>query len=301
MRFSKPSLLAAVLLLPTLFPVTAWAKLKVGITLHPYYSYVAAVVGDKAEIVPLVDAGFNPHNYLPQPGDLRRLSQMDAIVVNGIGHDEFAMQVIASANRSDLAVIEANVGIPLLPAMGASVGDGAINPHTFVGIATTIQKVYTIAAELGKLDPDNAAEYRRNARAYARELRQMKQAAMNQLNGLDTQGLKVATTHNAYGYLLQEFGIGVDAVIEPAHGVEPSASQLQGTIERIQASGVNVLFYELDMPNRFVDTIQEATGVRLYQFSHMTHGPYDADKVIKETGDNLDTLVKAIHYIAEAE
>ncbi|MEF1340884.1 ABC transporter substrate-binding protein, partial [Vibrio rotiferianus] len=33
-------------------------KLNIGITLQPYYSYVKAVVGDKAEIIPLVDAGF---------------------------------------------------------------------------------------------------------------------------------------------------------------------------------------------------------------------------------------------------
>jgi zinc transport system substrate-binding protein len=31
------------------------AKLKVGITLHPYYSFVANIVGDRAEIIPLID------------------------------------------------------------------------------------------------------------------------------------------------------------------------------------------------------------------------------------------------------
>ena len=31
-------------------------RLKVGITLHPYYSFVANIVGDRAEIVPLIDA-----------------------------------------------------------------------------------------------------------------------------------------------------------------------------------------------------------------------------------------------------
>jgi zinc transport system substrate-binding protein len=41
---------------------TATAKtLKVGITLHPYYSFVANIVGERAEIVPLIDADANPH------------------------------------------------------------------------------------------------------------------------------------------------------------------------------------------------------------------------------------------------
>ncbi|MCD9555591.1 metal ABC transporter solute-binding protein, Zn/Mn family [Photobacterium carnosum] len=278
------------------FSSAAAEKLTIGITLQPYYSYVQAVVGDKADILPLVDAGFNPHNYLPQPNDLRRLKQMDVIVVNGIGHDDFALKVIAAANRDDLVVIKANNDVPLLPAMGQSVGDGAVNPHTFVGLSTTIQKVYTIANKLAELDPDNAIEYRKNARNYAKKFRLMKRKAMLTLGDLDTSGMKVATTHNAYGYLLQEFGVDVAAVIEPAHGVEPSASQLQETIEKIKQSGIDVLFYELNMPNRYVDTIEKATGVKLYRFSHMTHGQYQADKVEIEMQQNLTTLVDAMQF-----
>ena len=278
------------------FSSAAAEKLTIGITLQPYYSYVQAVVGDKADILPLVDAGFNPHNYLPQPNDLRRLKQMDVIVVNGIGHDDFALKVIAAANRDDLVVIKANNDVPLLPAMGQSVGDGAVNPHTFVGLSTTIQKVYTIANKLAELDPDNAIEYRKNARNYAKKFRLMKRKAMLTLGDLDTSGMKVATTHNAYGYLLQEFGVDVAAVIEPAHGVEPSASQLQETIEKIKQSGIDVLFYELNMPNRYVDTIEKATGVKLYRFSHMTHGQYQVDKVEIEMQQNLTTLVDAMQF-----
>lgn len=290
--------------LVSLFSASAMSATKplvIGITLQPYYSYVKAVVGDKAEILPLVDAGFNPHNYLPQPNDLKRLNKMDVIVVNGIGHDDFALKVISAANNSELMVLEANKDVPLLPAMGQSVGKGAVNPHTFVGLSTTIQKVYTIANELSRIDPENASFYRKNARKYAKKFRLMKRDAMLSLGELDTAGMKVATTHNAYGYILQEFGVDVAAVIEPAHGVEPSASQLQGTIEKIRESDIDVLFYELNMPNRFVDTIEEATGVQLYRFSHMTHGPYEDNKVEIEMKSNLDTLIEAMKFAADKD
>ena len=42
------------------FSSAAAEKLIIGITLQPYYSYVQAVVGDKADILPLVDAGLTP-------------------------------------------------------------------------------------------------------------------------------------------------------------------------------------------------------------------------------------------------
>ncbi len=90
-------LLAAAFMSATVNAATASASdetLKVGITLHPYYSYVSNIVGDRAEIVPLVDAGFNPHSYELQPTDLKRLLGLDALVVNGIGHDEFALKAL---------------------------------------------------------------------------------------------------------------------------------------------------------------------------------------------------------------
>ncbi|MEP7313546.1 MAG: zinc ABC transporter substrate-binding protein, partial [Pseudomonadota bacterium] len=59
------------------------ARLKVGITLHPYYSFVANIVGDRADVIPLIDADANPHGYAPQPADMVRITSMDVLVVNG--------------------------------------------------------------------------------------------------------------------------------------------------------------------------------------------------------------------------
>ncbi|WP_415891116.1 metal ABC transporter solute-binding protein, Zn/Mn family [Neptuniibacter sp. SY11_33] len=271
--------------------------LKVGITLHPYYAYVSNIVKDRAEIVPLVDAGFNPHSYELQPADLKRLMTMDALVVNGIGHDEFAFRALEALEaqngkqRKKIKVILANQDVPLLAAENTV---GAWNPHTFVSISAAIRQVYTIAKNLGELDPNNAKFYKKNAVQYARKLRKLKNQYAQALNGLDLSGIRIASTHNAYGYFLQEFGIGIDTVIEPAHGVEPSASQLKGTIDRIRDAQVQVLFTELNMDYRYVETVEKATGIGLYHFSHLTFGEYDAELVYREMEHNLKTLVKAL-------
>jgi len=269
----------------------SWARLTVGITLHPYFSYVSQIVGDRARVLPLIASGFNPHSYELQPSDLQRLLEMDALVLNGIGHDEFALHALQGLTLPNLTLIYANQDLPLL----SSGNSGAsYNPHTFVSIDAGIRQLYTIASELGKLDPDNATFFRQNAVRYARELRGLKHTVRQQLVGLDLGQVRIASTHNAYGYFLQEFGIGVDTVIEPAHGVEPSASQLQHTIDRIKAADIQILFTELAMENRYIDVIERATGIRIYHFSHMTHGEYDADLVTREMQHNLDTLVTAL-------
>ncbi|MCV6590092.1 MAG: zinc ABC transporter substrate-binding protein [Marinobacterium sp.] len=287
-------LLLLLLLFSTALP--AQARLTIGITLHPYYSYVANIVGERATLLPLVDSGFNPHSYELQPADLQRLHQLDALVVNGIGHDEFVMHALQALGKdASVEVIHANRDVPLLSAHNVAAGSSnAWNPHTFVSISAAIRQVYTIAEALGKLDPDNARYFKRNAVAYGRKLRKLKMKYRRQLANTDLSNIRIASTHNAYGYFLQEFGIAIDTVIEPAHGVEPSASQLKKTIDRIRSAGVNLLFTELDMDNRYVTTIEQATGIQLYHFSHMTFGQYDPDMVYREMEKNLQTLVQAL-------
>lgn len=267
-------------------------QLTVGITLHPYYSYVANVLGDKGKVLPLIESGFNPHNYALNPADIARLNKLDALVVNGIGHDEFVMHAVDRINPPNLTMIYANKDVPLL-------GNGEkSNPHTFVSIDAAIRQIYSIAKGLGRLDPANAKYFSKNAFLYAKKLRSLKKHVQDILIEKDLSKVKIASTHGAYGYLLQEFGLTVSAVVEPAHGVKPSASQLQTTIDKIREIDVDVLFTELNMENSYVEVIEQETGIKIYHFSHMTHGDYSADLVEREMLHNITKLAEALTYAA---
>ena len=274
------------------FPSLAFAKLNIGITLHPYYSYVTNIVGDKATVTPLIDAGFNPHAYKLSPADLSRLKSMDAIVVNGIGHDQFAVEALESLNLPQLTVIQANANVPLISKPGGEIH----NPHTFVSIDAAIRQIYTITKSLAKLDPENSKYYQRNALKYAKKLRKIKSTALKEIVGLNLSDIRIASTHGAYGYLLQEFGMTVSAVVEPAHGVSPSASQLQETINKIRNANVQVLFTELKMANQYINVIEKESGARVFHFSHMTYGDYRKDLVETDMKHNLSTLVHSLKY-----
>lgn len=265
-----------------------FAQLNVGITLHPYYSYVSHIVGERAKVVPLINSGFNPHNYQLTPSDIERLHQMDALVVNGIGHDMFATKAVERLVPANLTVIQANQDVPLI------MHGEKPNPHTFVSVDTAIRQIYTIAKALGELEPDNRTYFLKNALSYAQTLRALKIPVQQALMEQSNRNIRIASTHGAYAYLLQEFGLTVSAVIEPAHGVAPSASQLQDTIDTIKSQHIDVLFTELNMENHYVDTIEKETGIKVYYFSHLTHGQYRDSMVEDEMGRNLAKLAEAI-------
>lgn len=277
------------------------AGLKVGITLHPYYSFVAKIVGDRAEVVPLIAADANPHGYAPQPADMIRITSMDALVVNGIGHDAWAFEILDAAGmRGKLPLIYANDGVSLIPVAGDPSGAKVVNPHTFISTTAAIQQVYTIARKLGELDKDNATYFRDNARRYALEIRKLRGEFDAKIAGVDLSKFRCATMHSGYDYILQELGLQVTAVIEPRHGVEPTARQLADTIDRIKAANVNVLFAEKYFASKLSDTIKDATGVQMYSISHISSGEYTPDKFVDEMRENLATLAAAIAATAKA-
>ncbi len=276
-------------------------RLRVGVTLHPYYSFVSNIAGDYVEVVPLIDTGFNPHNYSPRAADITRAMTLDALVVNGVGHDAFALEIVRAAGREDLPLINANEDVSLLPISGLGAGESRVNPHTFISISTAIQQINTITDGLVELMPERAAEFRASARNYASRLRRMKAATMRQLTDLALLDLRCASVHGSYDYLLAEFGLQVAFVVEPAPGLQPSATQMRRTIDVMRERQIHVLFAEEEFPAAYVETIREATGVSTRFLKHLTSGPYSAESFEEGMRHNLDQLAEALIDAAHAK
>jgi zinc transport system substrate-binding protein len=285
-------------------------KLNIGVSLHPYYSWVKNIVGDAAEVMPVIPPDVDPHSYQPVAADMERLGKLDAVVVNGVGHDEFIKPMLKAIDKPKLVVIDTSKGLSLIPSFndkhyafeekeegGAKV---SYNSHTYIAITGAIQQMQMINRELGKLCPDQAPVFTKNLRAYASKLRNMLSATLTKLNGLKRDKLRIATVHDGYSYLFQELGIEVSAVVQPRHGITPSTKQLQDTIKRIKQAKVNVLFSELDYEKKYVDIIFQETGCRIYALSHISNGEYTKEHFEQTMQKNMDTIVQALSEVAEA-
>ncbi len=173
-------------------------------------------------------------------------------------------------------------------------GRKVVNAHTFVSVTASIRQIYTIAGELGRLFPEHAAAFRTNARTYAARLRRMKARYMEQIAAMPGSGFRCATIHGGYDYLFQDFGLQVTAVIEPGHGLKPTASQLAQTIDEIRRLQVDVIFTEMAFPDKYVETIHRETGVRIRHLSHLTSGEYSKEGFEKGLEANLKALTDAL-------
>ena len=290
-----------ILLMFLLLNVLAMAgeKMKIGITLLPYYSFVANIVKDRAEVIPIVKAeGFDSHTYQPKVEDIERASKVDAIVVNGVGHDEFVYKIIDAVDKNNKPVIiNANKDVSLMPVAGTLGNEKIMDSHTFISITAAIQQVHNITKEIIKLDPKNKDFYLANSREYVKKLRKLKTDALKEVQDVNGTDVRVATFLGGYNYLLSEFGIDVKAVLEPTHGSQISMSSLQKMIEKIKKEKIDIIFGEKNYSDEYVSIIKNETGIEVRKLEHLTTGAYRADSFEKFIKVDLDEVVSAIKYV----
>ena len=264
--------------------------LKIGVTLHPYYSWTTNIVGNLPgyEVRPLLPSDVDAGDYQPRPDDIKKLADLDAIVVNGIGHDDFIVPMIRASANTKVVMIRPN---ELTPQIRAAGGRG-VNSHTFISFTNAIQQTYAIQKAIAALRPRDAAALQRNAADYARRLRLIKAKGAQPL--ADARVTRVVTVHDGYGYLLQEFGLEVAGVVQPAHGLTPSATELRDMVRLLQREAIHVVFSEDTFPAPLLKVLQDEAAVKVYIITHMASGKYTADKFEREMQENVQTMIRAL-------
>jgi zinc transport system substrate-binding protein len=275
---------------PALGQAASSGTLKVGVTLHPYYSWTMNVVGKLPgyEVRALLPGDIDAGDYQPRPEDIKKLIDLDAIVVNGIGHDDFIFSMIKASGNTRLTVIRPNEATPQIK---AERGPG-VNSHTFISFTNAIQQTYAVQKALAGLRPRDAAALQQNAAEYARRLRLIKSRAATQL--ADAKITRVVTVHDGYGYLLQEFGLEIAGVVQPAHGLTPSAAELRDMVRLLQREKIRVVFSEETFPPQLLKVLGDEAGVKVYTISHIASGPFTADRFEREMQTNVETMVRAL-------
>jgi zinc transport system substrate-binding protein len=264
--------------------------LKIGVTLHPYYSWTRNVVGDLPgyEVRSILPGEIDAGDYQPRPDDIKKLIDLDAIVINGIGHDDFILPMLKASGNKKVVIIRPNETTPQIHAAHG----GNVNSHTFISFTNAIQQTYAIQRALAALRPQDAAALQKNAGDYARRLRLIKSKAALRL--AEAKVTRVVTVHDGYGYLLQEFGLEVAGVVQPAHGLTPSAAELRDMVKLLQREKIRVVFTEETFPAAMLKVLKDEGGVKVYIITHIASGDYTADKFEREMQRNVDTMIRAL-------
>ena len=168
---------------------------------------------------------------------------------------------------------------------------GAPNSHTFLSFSNAIQQTYLLARALGRTRPELGPALEKNAAAYARALRAQRARAIGRLEKARTR--RVVTVHDGYSYLLQELGLTLIDVVEPAHGLLPSAAELAGVLKALDREPVKVVLAEARFPSPLLEVLRQR-GATVVVVSHIATGAFTAERFEVEMESNVEAMVGAL-------
>ena len=214
------------------------------------YEFARQVAGDRAEVVSLVPAGVEPHDWEPSPKDIAQVRRARLFVYNGAGLEPWALKLQADPAGKATAVISATAGLPL------QTGD----PHVWLDPVLAQSQVEAIRAALARADPAGAAVYADNARAFTAKLAALDERFAAGLR--DCARREVVVSHAAFGYLARRYGLEQVPVMGLAPESEPSPAALAAIVRLVRQRKVEAVFFETLVSRRLADSLAREIGAR---------------------------------------
>jgi zinc transport system substrate-binding protein len=242
-------------------------KISVCASFYPMYDFALKIGGDRAEIVNMVPAGIEPHDWEPAAADIAGLEEADLFIYNGAGMEHWADSALAALGNDRLVVVEAARGAVLLEGApededesGEHEGEGEYDPHVWLSPRSAKLEMENIKEGFAAADPANRDYYEANYSRYAAELDALDREFQETLSPLPRKDIIVA--HQAFGYLCAAYGLTQIPIEGLSADSEPDPARMAEIIEFAKERDVEVIFFEELVSPKVAETIAEAIGAR---------------------------------------
>ncbi len=235
-------------------------KVSVVAAFYPVAYAAQRVGGARAVVTNLTPAGAEPHDLELSPKQVDEIQSAKVVFVMGNG---FQPAVERSARQRDGETVDLLQQLPI-GAKGKQVREGdpnALDPHVWLAPRLMVDIVDEVARSLAKVDPQAKTTFDRNAQAFD-----------SQLRALDTryrQGLAhcrrtlIVTSHEAFGYLAQAYGLRQQGVSGLSPDAEPDAKRIAELSDLAKKQHVTTIFTETLVSPKIAETLaREAGGLR---------------------------------------
>ena len=258
---------------------------------------VKNVGGERLQVGTLVGPNGNAHVYAPSPGDAKSVADAKLVFVNGLGFEGWIDRLV-KASGTKAPIIVATKGIKPRERAGAGGHDhGPADPHAWQSVANAKVYVANIRDALIAADPAGKDVYAANAAAYLAKLDALEQEVRDVIAKVPADRRRVITSHAAFGYFQDAYGVRFTAPQGVSTEAEASAKDVAAIITQIKQQKIPAVFLENVTDPRLVQQIARETGAKiggtLYSDA-LTDAKGDATTYVDLIRHNLKQLAAAL-------
>ncbi len=258
---------------------------------------VREVGGDRVAVKTLVGPNDDAHVFSPTPADAKALAGAKLFFINGLGFEGWMDRLVkASGFKGDVVVTSKGVKARHLAegeghhhgeeghddhhgekhahgdhpkASGEDDDDGEeeeeeeTDPHAWQDLANGRIYVANIRDALIAADPEGRAAYESNAARYLGEIEKEEQAVKEAIAKLPQARRKLITSHDAFHYFGEAYGLEIVAPEGVSTESEASAKDVAKIIRQIKQEKIPAVFLENVTDRRLLDQIARETGAKI--------------------------------------
>ncbi|GGY23275.1 ABC transporter substrate-binding protein [Streptomyces sp. Root63] len=297
-------------------------KLKVTASFYPMQFLTERIGGEHVAVTSLTKPGVEPHDLELTPRQIGSISESDYVLyLKGIQPAvDDAIKQSGVKNTVDAATLttlenhgsevsghdhghegEEEHGHEEEAHEEHSEGDGhnhgeegGADPHIWLDPVKYAEVAKGVGKSLEKADPDHAADYKKNTDALVAELGELNTAYETGLKNTSTKTF--ITTHSAFGYLAERYGLTQQGIAGIDPEAEPSPARIQEIHTIAEKEKATTVFFETLASDRTAKTLAKDTGLKtgvLDPLEGITKKSQGAD-YIEVMESNLAALQKAL-------
>jgi zinc transport system substrate-binding protein len=284
------------------------AEVKVLTSIKPLQLIAAAVQDGVAIPEVLLPPGASPHNYALRPSDVRKVQSVDLLYWIGPDMEGFLPRVLNGRTLPSVAVQDLS-GMKLRHftednhshAEEADEHDhdhrpGSLDAHLWLSPVNARVIAAKMAADLSAADPDNAARYQSNLKAFDERLDALDVRLKKRL--ADVQGKPYFVFHEAFDYFEDAYGLKHAGVFSVAAEIQPGAQHVAAMRTRLQEVGKTCVFSEPPLRPRLAETLVAGLPVKLAELDALGgYTPATAqgyEQVLEKLGNDLAGCLESL-------
>ena len=272
------------------WPASAQTRLNMVASFSILGDVAREIGGERVQVKTLVGPNGDAHVYTPSPADAKTIADAKLVIVNGLGFEGWLPRLVKSSGGK-ATIITASDGIKLLT------NGREADPHAWQSVASVKIYVGNVRDALATADPDGADTYRINTDAYLKKLDALDAKIRAAVATIPPERRKVISSHDAFGYFTDAYGVDFIAPLGTSTNSEASARDIAAIIRQIKTAKIPAVFLENVSDPRLIERISAETGAAI-------GGTLYSDTLTPENGDaptyiammehNIRTLTRAL-------
>ncbi|MFE9562233.1 metal ABC transporter substrate-binding protein [Streptomyces sp. NPDC006487] len=251
-------------------------KLDVMASFYPMQFLAEQIGKEHVKVDTLTKPGVEPHDLEITPKQTAQLGEADVVLylktlqpaVDKAVAQSGVKNVVDAATLTKLEVhgTSGHDGHDAAAEEGAadghdhSHGEAGEDPHVWLDPVKYAEIAKGVGAALGKSDPGHAADYKKNTDEFVAKLGALDTEFKDGLK--NTASKTFITTHSAFGYLAERYGLDQEGISGVDPESEPSPARMKDLQSLAKQDNVSTVFFETLASDKTAKTLAADTGLK---------------------------------------